>query len=142
MTPDELIQPEQAEPILAEGPVVTLKIKLIAAAVLLILLVGVVVFVMRMTKDDPQEAARKEAEEVVAAVSKLMVLPADEEPIIATVADPAQLMDQPFFKNASKGDKVLIYNNAKKAILYSPEQNLVVDVAPLSVGTPTPAPKK
>jgi len=91
---------------------------------------------------DPQAEARKEAQRIVAAVSKLMVLPTDEEPIIATVADPTKLEGQPFFQNAQIGDKVLIFNGARKAILYSPAKNLVVDVAPLSAGTPTPTPKK
>jgi hypothetical protein len=91
---------------------------------------------------NPQQAAQDEAKELVAAVGKLMVLP-DELPIIATVADPSKLAGQPFFEKAQKGDKVLIYNSARKAVLYNPETNLIVDVAPLSIGSQpavTPAP--
>jgi hypothetical protein len=117
------------------------KIALIVCGVVLLIGVGYFAFT-RLTTSDPQEAATQEAQAVVAAVSKLMVLPTDETPIIATVADPTQLANQPFFQNAQKGDKVLIFNQAKKAILYSPEKNLVVDVAPLSIGSPTPSPKK
>jgi hypothetical protein len=94
------------------------------------------------TVKNPQQAAQDEAKKWVAAVGKLMVLP-DELPIIATVADPEKLAGQPFFQNAQKGDKVLIYNNAKKAVLYSPEDDRIVDVAPLSIGNstqPTPTP--
>jgi hypothetical protein len=88
---------------------------------------------------DPQVAAQEEAKEWVAAVSRLIVLP-DELPIIATVADPSKLAGQPFFQNAQKGDKVLIFNNARKAVLYNPTEDRIVDVAPLSIGQPTPVP--
>lgn len=90
---------------------------------------------------DPQQAAQDEAKRWVAAVSKLMLLP-DETPIIATVADPSKLEGQPFFQHAKKGDKVLIFNDARKAILYDPEGDRIVDIAPLNIGqsTPTPTP--
>lgn len=86
-----------------------------------------------------EQAVQEEAKKWVAAVGKLMILP-DETPVIATVADPEKLAGQPFFQNAKKGDKVLIFNNAKKAVLYNPEENRIVDVAPLSIGQSSPAP--
>src|SRR3989338_542483 len=49
-------------------------------------------------------------------VSLLVFLPEDEIPTIATVSDPKMLQDQEFFLEAKKGDVVLIYTNAKKAI--------------------------
>jgi len=107
-----------------------------------VLLVAGLVYYFVFAPKDPQSEAWREAQRIVAAVSKLMVLPADEEPIIATVADPSQLADQPFFANARVGDKVLIYNLARKAILYSEAENRIVDVAPLSPGQVSPAPKK
>jgi hypothetical protein len=94
------------------------------------------------SSQDSQAVAKQEAQQLVATIEKLMVLPTDELPIVATVADPSKLQDQPFFANAKKGDKVLIYNTAKKAILYDPANNLIIDVAPLSIGSqpsPTPA---
>ena len=63
-----------------------------------------------------------------------MVLPEDEEPSVATVADPEQLAGQPFFSKAKKGDKVLIYTNAQKAILYDPVAKKIIDIAPLNIG--------
>lgn len=94
-------------------------------------------------KENPQEAAKKETAEVMAKVGKLMVLPLGETPTLATVSDPEALKDQVFFALAQKGDKVLIYSQSKKAILYSVELNKIIDVAPLNVGTQkptTPAP--
>lgn len=69
--------------------------------------------------------------ELVKAVSMLMVLP-EEEPTVATVSDLEKLKGQEFFVNANVGDKVLVYLNAGKAILYSPKQNIIINVAPLS----------
>ena len=66
------------------------------------------------------------------AVGKLIVLPTDEQPTIATVTDLEKLKDQVFFARASIGDKVLIYTKAKKAILYNPASNKIVEVAPLN----------
>lgn len=84
---------------------------------------------------NPQQQAIKEAQELVAKVSKLIVLPTGETPTIATVSDPDKLKEQPFFANAQKGDKVLIFTNAKKAILYSPTSNKIVEVAPINIGS-------
>ena len=67
-------------------------------------------------------------------VSRLIILPTDEEPTIATVADPDRLQDQPFFDNAKTGDKLLIYTNARKAILYDPVSDKIVEVAPINIG--------
>lgn len=76
----------------------------------------------------------KEAAAVVERVGKLMILPTDETPTIATVSDPAKLRDQKFFTNAKEGDKVLIYTHAGKAILYDPAANKIVEVAPINLG--------
>lgn len=86
----------------------------------------------------PKPTAQDEVNTLLGQIGTLIVLPADEMPIIATVNDPEQLKGQAFFANAKKGDKVLIYNKARKAILYSPTLNRVIDVAPLSSAAPSP----
>ena len=92
---------------------------------------------------NPTLAAQQQTQALLASVGKLMDLPNNETPTIATVSDVSKLKDQPFFANAQNGDKVLIYTNAKKAILYRPSENKIIDVAPVNIGqsiTPTPAP--
>lgn len=83
----------------------------------------------------------QEATQLVSEVSELMLLPS-ETPTVATVTDKAALSAQEFFAPAENGDKVLIFTEAKKAILYRPSQKKIVNVAPLitqnSVSTPTP----
>ncbi|OGY88929.1 MAG: hypothetical protein A2677_02050 [Candidatus Komeilibacteria bacterium RIFCSPHIGHO2_01_FULL_52_14] len=98
---------------------------------------------LQALKANPQKAAQEETRELIARVGKLIVLPSDEEPTIATVADPEKLKDQPFFAKAKAGDRVLIYTNARKAILYDPVSNKIIEVAPVNIGNaqaPQPAP--
>ncbi len=81
-----------------------------------------------------QEAIAKEREEVLAKVGKLMILPEDEEPTIATVTDAEVLAQyQPFFRKATDGDKVIIYVQSGKSIIYSPDKNIIVNVGTISV---------
>ena len=70
--------------------------------------------------------------DTIAAVSRLIVLPEGEEPTIATVTDPEKLKDQPFFARAKPGDKVLLYTQAKKAYLYDPVADKLLEVAPIT----------
>jgi hypothetical protein len=81
-----------------------------------------------------KDASSQETQKTIEAVSRHMVLPKDENPTIATVTDSKKLSTQSFFSNASNGDKVLIYAKSRKAILYSPKQNKVVEVAPINIG--------
>ena len=92
-------------------------------------------------KLDPQTATMDETAALVKKIGELIVLPADEQPTLATVADPEKLKDQPFFANAKTGDKVLIYTNARKAILYNPASNKIVEVAPVNIGNQPKAPE-
>jgi hypothetical protein len=83
---------------------------------------------------DPTAKIREESNELISEVGKLIVLPSDEDPTIATVNDLEKLKDQPFFANAQLGDKVLIYTKASKAILYRPSEHKIIELAPLNTG--------
>jgi len=100
------------------------------------IIVGLSVFYwygVQTTIEDSAKVAREETIKLLAEISKIIVLPDNEIPVIATVNDPVKLSDQPFFIKAKVGDKVLIYPNNKKAILYSPENNKIIEVAPLNI---------
>jgi hypothetical protein len=77
--------------------------------------------------------SQKEAEEIIAKVGKIIQLPADEQPTIATVNELEKVREQQFFKNALIGDKVLVYQTAKKAFLYRPSENKIIEVGVVNI---------
>lgn len=84
-------------------------------------------------KNNPDKAGEEEIYDIISRVGKLIILPENETPTVATVKDADSLKDQPFFATAKNGYKILIYTQAKKAILYDPEANILVEVAPLNI---------
>lgn len=95
-------------------------------ALVLLLSAFVVKFVFFNDKEFESESSI-----LVKKVSKHMFLPENEIPSLATVTDPEKLEAQSFFANAKKGDKVLIYSKARKAILYDPVADKIVTIAPI-----------
>lgn len=74
-----------------------------------------------------QEIAKLEKE-----IGKLIVLPTDEKPILATINDVAALSaQQPFFIGSQNGDKLLVYQKARKAFIYSETLGKLVNVGPI-----------
>ncbi len=74
-----------------------------------------------------------ETEALISDISKLIDLPKDEKPTIATVSDAEKIKSQVFFAKAVNGDKVLIYTNAKKAILYRPSEKRIIEVGAVNI---------
>jgi hypothetical protein len=107
---------------------------LVVILVILVAAAGYLFMQITSMKKDPDAAARAEAEALVLQVEKLILLPKDEIPTVATVSDPTKLADQAFFAKAKVGDKVLLYTNAKKAYLFDPKANRILEVAPLNLG--------
>lgn len=87
---------------------------------------------------DPNQIALAETRALVDKVGKLIELPVNEEPRIATVSDKTKLIGQSFFAKAENGDKVLIYTINKKAILYRPSTNKIIEVTNVNIQSETP----
>jgi len=99
----------------------------------LVLLYVIVLITQNIFIQSPNTNVEEEVRKTVEVVGKLMELPA-EMPTVATVSDVTKLPpDQPFFSLAKNGDKVLFYNDAKKAILYRPSIDKIINVAPITV---------
>lgn len=108
---------------------------------ILLILAGIAVYFYSQYQNtktllqNPNQASSEETKTLLTQVGKLIELPTGESPTIATVSDKTKLLDQPFFAKAENGDKVLIYSNAKKAILYRPSINKIIEVAPVNMGS-------
>lgn len=70
----------------------------------------------------------------LAQVGKVVDLPKDETPTLATISDKEALPPEFLFKNAQNGDMVLVYTEAKKAYLYRPSTNKVVEITSINLG--------
>ena len=72
-----------------------------------------------------------ETKTIIDEVGKLVELPTDESPTVASITDVNKLSGQPFFAKAQNGDKVLIYSKSGKAIIYRPGTNKIIEIAPI-----------
>lgn len=110
---------------------------LLLIVILLILAGGVVYAIYRypqvlgLSKGPAQVQAEVDA--LVKEVGALIELPKDERPTVATVTDVERVREQAFFKNAKNGDKVLIYTNSRKAILYRPTEKRIIEVGAVNI---------
>lgn len=68
------------------------------------------------------------------AIGRHYVLPNNEEPVLLTVTDKKQITTD-FLKIAEDGDRVLIYQNSKRVIIYRPSIDKIVDVGPVVVAS-------
>ncbi|MCL4199849.1 hypothetical protein KJZ67_00725 [Patescibacteria group bacterium] len=78
-----------------------------------------------------------EVKDILTKVGKLMELPEGEEPTVATVQDAEQIRSQPFFAKAQNGQRVILYTNARIAILFDEKANKIINVGAVNVGTPS-----
>lgn len=90
---------------------------------------------------NPNIEAKKETEELVSILSKLIELPKDEVPTVATILDKEKLAGQPFFIKGENGDKLLAYSTAKIAILYRPSTGKIINIAPITETEPNVSPQ-
>jgi uncharacterized protein YunC (DUF1805 family) len=75
-----------------------------------------------------------DTDQLIAEVGALYDLPKNETPVIYEVTDKTSLKD-PFFASAENGDKALLYQNSKKAILFRPSTKKLINVSALNVTT-------
>lgn len=131
--------PERVENLGRKGNLKKLPWTKTAAVLVLLLAVGTGIYyyiqyqnTQKLLKD-PSLATEQEVAGLIEKIGKLVELPTGETPAVATVSDVNQLEGQPFFQNAKEGDKVLIYSSAKKAVLYRPSTNKIIELGPINV---------
>lgn len=79
---------------------------------------------------------KAEADRIVAKVRKLIDIPTDVEPTVATIVDRDVLVKQnEFYKKAENGDVLIV--TPTRAVLYSEKKNMILDVVPVQLEQPS-----
>lgn len=98
---------------------------------------GVAAYFYVQYKNAPvPKTAEDELGQIKSIIGKMIELP-DETPTLATINDKSKLEKSSFFDRAENGDKVLLYTNAKKAILFRPSTQKIIDVTTINVADST-----
>ena len=84
----------------------------------------------RLIVNNTQRAEEIQNQQILSTIKKVMDLPT-EKPSIVTITDREKLQDQVFFQKAQNGDKIIVYEAARRIILYRPSTARIIDVAPL-----------
>lgn len=78
------------------------------------------------------ELQPKEVESYVKKVAALIAIPKDEVPKVIVLNNAAEIAkQQPFFVGTKDGDVFLAFNKTKKAIIYRPSENIIINVGPI-----------
>lgn len=87
-----------------------------------------------------QPLSDEQVKEIVRMVGEHMMLP-DEMPEVGIVTDIEVLRStQPFYQNAKNGDILLLYPSISRAILFDPDQDVIINVGPVVFENPEGGP--
>jgi len=83
-------------------------------------------------KRQVSQGAQTEDQKVyIEKAARHIVMPEGETPTVLTVTDKERLSGQAFFAHAKNGDKVIVFSAAKKAFLYDPDADRIIEVGPV-----------
>ncbi len=83
-------------------------------------------------KEFTERGGSQVAQEVLEAVGKVMDIPTDPQPTVATIVDVESLREaSPFYDKAENGDHLVITET--RAILYDSDRGIILDVVPVSI---------
>jgi hypothetical protein len=79
-----------------------------------------------------------EMKALVSEIGRFLTLPNDETPTLVTLKDEELLSvkSEPFFANALPGDKLLIYQNNNKAVIWRPASKKVIEASIINLAAP------
>jgi hypothetical protein len=97
-----------------------------------LLLIAGFLFLQYRQAQDKLSGSKNENAKIEKKLGEIILLPA-EKPSIFTVSNSANAKKQSaFYKNAQNGDRVFVYAKEKKAILYRPSTNMIINVQPIN----------
>jgi hypothetical protein len=109
------------------------KKSIIAILVIIVLILGGLYYQTHYSKKAVEKRAQAETIRLVKEVKKIIVLPESDVPAVFDIQDPVLLINQQaFFAGSEKGDKLLVYPQLGKAIIYSPKRKMIINVGPVT----------
>jgi len=110
---------------------------IIALVVFVIVAMAAIFFVGQFfaTQSNSKTADDATRERIISKVENLYMLP-EGTPTIALVQNKDQLSGQTFYDKVENGDYLVIYDQAKLALVYREAINKLVNVAPIALGDP------
>ena len=87
--------------------------------------------------NNPAALAEREVANIVTQVGKIIDLPSGENPQVLTVSDKSKLKGQTFFSKSQNGDKVLLYEKNRKAILFRPSTGKIIEISTIASSVQT-----
>lgn len=111
---------------------------IILFAALVALVLALIYYFPNNSREKKNFYLQEEVTSLTEKVSAHIILPENETPFIITINNRNELQNQAFFAGAKEGDKVLIYTGSRKAILYDPQADKIINATQLSFGVPTP----
>ncbi len=80
------------------------------------------------------QTKHKEIQSIEEQLDEVVLLPRGETPTLITIKDKDEIREnKEFFTDAQDGDKVLVYQQAKKAFLYRPSTKKLINLAPINI---------
>ncbi len=74
----------------------------------------------------------KENKALITEIRKVMRLPEEANPVFYEIVDPAILIaTQPFFTGSEKGDKLIVFPQSGKAVIYNPSKKIIINAGPI-----------
>lgn len=101
--------------------------------VIVAVLVIAVLFVRGKVHHRPELTKQQELSVLEKKIGKLMILPSNEQPTLATVTDKSKLSDKFLAAKSENGDKILIFAKNHTLIIYRPSINKIAAVGAVSV---------
>ncbi len=107
-------------------------VKVILGLVVVALIAGGLYYRNYNSPEAEQARIEKENKDMLAEIGERMLLP-QEEPVIYNIEDPALLASQqPFFTGSVEGDRLILFPQTAKAVIWSPERKVIVNVGPIT----------
>ncbi len=99
----------------------------VVVAVVIVVVATASIIVACVLSHKKQQASLNNVGVITSKVGEIFLLPADEKPALATVTNSKKISSN-FAGKVKNGDKILIYQTNKRAIVYRPSINRIIDV--------------